>query len=360
MSRILHFYNNTSKSKLFASLTVISITLLSCTSQTPQKDSKNANILGSFESKNVALSELSQAERNALFDAEKRLYDTAKFILEKHYLENWYAKYKEENKLTAEVDARTHYLSKSTAIKDEQVKAFISQNEKNPQMQQIPEKERFGLVKNYLMRVEQEKAEQVILEKAEKEDKIKVLAFEKPIAPVAQFSDLGYKYRPDLKNPKVTLVEFADYQCPYCVKATATINEILKAYDGKIQLIYRDFPLNFHKEAMPAAVAAKCADKQGKYWEMHKELFEVQNKEPLSLQVYSNIAKKINLNDSEFKKCLDDKDGEIKKTILADIKEAETLGINGTPTLYINGHKYEGNFSVESLKKEIDSRLASK
>ncbi|KAB8029931.1 DsbA family protein [Fluviispira multicolorata] len=344
-----------------STFTLVSLALIGCQSQSAKKALSNNDILGSFDSKNLKIAELTPAERNELFNAQKKLYETAQTIIQKHYLDDWFTKYQSQNKFATLEEAKNDFFAKNTKINTEEVKNFIAQNSANPQMQQIPETEREGLVKRYLSQVEQAKAEQSILQKAEDEGKIKVIAIDKPNRPVVKFADIGYKYDSTLKDPKITIVEFADYQCPYCVQASGTIQQVLDTYKGKVQYVFRDFPLTqIHPQAMPAAIVAKCADKQGQYWPMHKLLFSRSPMAPLTADLYTKYAEQLKLNMPEFNSCMADDKKEITKSIMADLDDANLLGINATPSIYINGEKYESNLSFDSLKKEIDTRLASK
>ena len=184
---------------------------------------------------------------------------------------------------------------------------------------------------------------------------------EKPQEIQVTFNNDGYKYDSTLKDPKITIVEFADYQCPYCVQAHETIEKVLSSYKGKVQYIFKDFPLTqIHPEAMPAAIAAKCAANQNKYWEMHKLLFNRAPMDKLSGDMYDKFAKDLKLNLNDFKSCMEDKDKTLSKSIMAQLDEGSSIGVSGTPSLFINGKKYEGNLSVEALKKEIDGKLNAK
>ncbi|BBH53677.1 thioredoxin domain-containing protein [Fluviispira sanaruensis] len=343
-----------------SALTLVSLALVGCQTRTSKNVLNNDDVLGSFDSKKIKISELSAAERNELFNAQKKLYETAEFILQKHYMDEWFANYQKQNKLSSLEEAKDDFYKKNISINDDVVKNFIAQNSANPQMQQIPENEREKLVKRYLTQMEKEKAEQKILQQANEEGKIKVIALERPKEPVVKFSDLGYKYDPSLKNPKITIVEAADYQCPYCVQAHGPIQKILDEYKGKVQFVFRDFPLTqIHPQALPAAIAAKCANEQGKYWEMHKLLFSRAPMAPLAADAYPKFAEELKLNLTAFNTCFADEKKEHAKSIMADLEEMSSLGVNATPSIYINGEKYENNLSFESLKKEIDSRLAS-
>ncbi len=349
------------KYQIVSSLACFSIMLSGCQTQDPKNELSNDNLFGTYNSKSVKFSDLTLGEKSDIINAKKKVYDTAQSILEKYYLESWFTEYQTNNKLSSLEEARKDYFSKNVKVLDENIQNFINQNLANPQMQQIPEKERKGLVKQYLTRLEQDKVEKAILQKAEDEGKINLVGIEKPVDLIINFNDSGYKYDSNLKEPKITIVEFADYQCPYCVQAHGTIEKILSSYKGKVQYIFRDYPLaEIHPQAMPAAIAAKCASNQGKYWEMHKLLFSRSPMASLSIDMYNKFAAQLNLNMNDFKFCQEDKEQVIGKSILADMEEGNNIGVNATPSIFINGQKYEGNLSFEGIKKQIDEKLALK
>lgn len=346
------------KYQIGASVAILTLAFLGCQSQKQKNDTV---VLGTYNSKPIKFSDLSVAEKTEIANAQKKVYETAQAILEKYYLDSWFAEYQSKNKLASLDLAKKDFYLKNANVPDEVVQQFIKENAANPQMQQIPEKERTGLVKQYLTRMEQSKAEQSILQKAQSEGKINVVGVEKPQEIQVTFNNDGYKYDSTLKDPKITIVEFADYQCPYCVQAHETIEKVLSSYKGKVQYIFKDFPLTqIHPEAMPAAIAAKCAANQNKYWEMHKLLFNRAPMDKLSGDMYDKFAKDLKLNLNDFKSCMEDKDKTLSKSIMAQLDEGSSIGVSGTPSLFINGKKYEGNLSVEALKKEIDGKLNAK
>ncbi|APJ04204.1 DsbA family protein [Silvanigrella aquatica] len=346
---------------IMSALASMAIAVSSCQTRNNSQIENNNQTFGMYNGKAVTFAELTQGEKSEIINAQKKVYETAQNILEKYYLDSWFFEYQKKNNLNTLDDAKKDYFSKNVKIDDLEVQSFIKQNANNPQMQQIPEKERVGLVKQYMTRVAQAKEEQSLLQNAEEQGKIKLVGIEKPSEIVVQFKENGYKYDDNLTQPKITIVEFADYQCPYCVQAHSTIEKLLSSYKGKVQYIFKDFPLTeIHPEAMPAAIAAKCAGNQGKYWEMHKLLFSREPSAPLSANLYESFADQLKLNINDFKSCREDKSSTISKSIHADIQEGNDIGINATPSLFINGQKYEGNMSFDGLKKEIDTRLAVK
>ncbi len=157
-------------------------------------------------------------------------------------------------------------------------------------------------------------------------------------------------------NAPVTIVEFSDFQCPFCIQAEKTVDDVLAAYPGKIKLVYRDFPLPMHPLAPKAAEASHCADSQGKYWEMHDKLFA--NQQKLEVSDLKGYARELGLEGAKFDKCLDS--GEKAKVVDAHKKAGEEAGVSGTPAFFINGRPLSGAQPLESFKQIVDQELAKK
>ncbi len=159
-------------------------------------------------------------------------------------------------------------------------------------------------------------------------------------------------------NAKVTLIEYSDFQCPYCSKFKATVDQLLKDYQGKIRLVYRHYPLSFHPQAMPAANAAECASEQGKFFEYHDQLFA--NQEALSDAKYGEIADLLKLNRKQFDNCYSSK--KYQARIDADQAGGNTAGVSGTPATFVLGAKgskqlIEGAQAYANAKAIIDAAL---
>ena len=131
----------------------------------------------------------------------------------------------------------------------------------------------------------------------------------------------------------VTIVEFSDFQCPYCGAAHPELSRLLREFEGQVKLVFKYFPLSGHERAMPAARAAEAAARQGKFWEMHDLLFEHQRQlEDADLERYATT---LGLDIERFKADLNS--SEVQERIDTDRKEGEALNIQGTPTMYVNG-----------------------
>ena len=158
-------------------------------------------------------------------------------------------------------------------------------------------------------------------------------------------------------NAKVTIVEFGDFQCPYCGYFFATTYpQLEKNYKDKIKFVFRDYPLNIHPQALPAALAAQCANDQGKFWDYHDILYNSQ--QDLSSDGLIRYAGLITgMNIKQFTDCFTSQ--KYLKQILDSIKAGEGYQTIGTPTFYINGEFYAGALSYEKLSSTIDKMLAA-
>lgn len=156
-------------------------------------------------------------------------------------------------------------------------------------------------------------------------------------------------------NAPVVLTEFADYECPYCQQVQPTLQALEAEFKGKMAFQYKDFPLPSHPNAQKAAEATRCAQAQGKYWEFHDVLTTTKT---LDVSVLKDVARYLKLDETAFAKCLDN--GEKADVVKATATEAQALGIQGTPTFFINGRYISGALSLEHLRAAILEELGAK
>lgn len=158
------------------------------------------------------------------------------------------------------------------------------------------------------------------------------------------------------ETAQITIIEFSDYECPFCQKWQAEVLPRLREkYGDQVRLVYRDYPLiGLHDNAAPAAEAANCALDQGKYWEYHDMLFS--NQKPLGRTTYERYAQSLGLNMNDFKACLDER--RYQKEVEADYNYASELGVQSTPTFFINGLALVGAQPFEVFEQVIDMELA--
>src|SRR5215470_6088066 len=154
-------------------------------------------------------------------------------------------------------------------------------------------------------------------------------------------------------NAPVKVIEFFDYQCPYCAATIPALDEALRGYRGKVQLVLKNMPLSIHPDSMLAHQAALAAAEQGKFWQMHALLFT--NRSRLKPENLLDYARQLNLDIARFQQRL--QSGYYKAAVEKDIALANSLAIHATPTFLINGQKLVGAQSTERLKQAIDAAL---
>lgn len=160
------------------------------------------------------------------------------------------------------------------------------------------------------------------------------------------------------KNAPVTIVEFSDFQCPFCARFhQQTFPQINEEYvkKGKVRFVYRDYPLPFHQFAQKASEAAECADEQGKFWEYHNKIFE--NQQGLGADNLKKWAVDLRLDTKKFNDCLDS--GKMAAEVQKDLQDGSSYGASGTPAFFINGKLISGAQPYQAFKQAIDAELAS-
>ena len=160
------------------------------------------------------------------------------------------------------------------------------------------------------------------------------------------------------KDAKVIIVEFSDFQCPFCRQTYPTVKQIIKTYGDQILFVYRDFPIHsLHPQAGKAAEAAQCAYEQDSFWEYHDTLFEKQNDWASGgVPRFKKYAEDLGLDTDAFNECLDT--GRYTSEVGIDLKDGMFFGVSGTPTFFINGRKLSGSQPFSAFKTIIDEELA--
>lgn len=155
------------------------------------------------------------------------------------------------------------------------------------------------------------------------------------------------------KNAKVKLVEYSDFQCPFCARLAPTLKQLLADYGDKISVEYRHFPLDFHPMATPAAEASECAAEQKKFWEFHDAVFA--NQQALSPAFFRSTATSLGLNMKKFDVCVSS--GKYSAKVAAQMAEGQAKGVSGTPGTFVNDEFINGAQPYEAFKAAIDAQL---
>lgn len=182
-----------------------------------------------------------------------------------------------------------------------------------------------------------------------------------PSQPVAPVTDQDHILGP--KDAKVTLIEYSDFQCPFCARHEPTIQQAMKDFPKDVRVVYRHYPLSFHQNAQKAAEASECAAKLGgnnAFWAMHAKLF--QNSEALNGAVntdfYINLAKDLKIDGAKLKTCIES--GETASLVAEDMTSGNNSGVEGTPATFVNGRLVSGAVPYETFKASVVAAGAKK
>lgn len=205
-----------------------------------------------------------------------------------------------------------------------------------------------GQIVDFLTRNQKQEKARELFERLRKENNVAIKLTE----PRKQVEASGPARGPE--NAKVTIVEFSDFECPFCSRAHDTVEQVMQQYAGKVRLTFRHYPLPFHPNAQKAAEASLCAHDQGKFWEYHDVLFKNQKAlEPAKLKEH---AKSVGLDETKFSDCLDK--SKYADAVKKDMEAGSEVGVSGTPAFFINGIMISGAQPIEEFKRIIDQELA--
>jgi len=205
--------------------------------------------------------------------------------------------------------------------------------------------------RNALVRERARSAVQHLIERLSREVGVSV-SIQPPEAPVMTIP-VGDDPAWGPSSAPVTIMEFADFECPVCKENAPVLRELRDLYKDRVRFVYRDFPLASHPRARPAAEASRCAHEQGQFWAYHDALFaQAPNLEPSG---YAPLAEQVGLNKAEFVSCL--ASARPKAAVDRNLVVAQGLGLSGTPTFFVNGRYLSGFQSLEALRQQIDREL---
>lgn len=296
----------------------------------------------------ISEEEVMKKARNRMMKVLSQAYEIKRQVIDEMIDENLLSKEATAKNLTTEKLLEQEVMSKVKEPEESELKT-IFELQKN---RQFNGKE-YDQIKDNLKAQLKAQKERIQLETylAELRSKAKIEIFlERPSVTVSVDDD------PAVGNPNapIKLIEFSEFQCPFCKRARPTIEKILSTYKDNIYYVFRDFPLSFHKEAKGAAIAANCAHDQGKYWDFNKKLWDIQSS--LSAEKYQEIAKELKLDLGKFNKCIEGQ--KYVQEIDKDQQEGIDVGVSGTPAYFINGKFLSGAQPFENFQEIIDEELA--
>jgi protein-disulfide isomerase len=299
----------------------------------------------------ITLEELEQAVKPQLAKLEEQRYEILDQRLNQIIGERLLAQEAKRRNVSVEDLLKTEVLAKAPDVPDSEVQAFIDQNK--GRLPKMDDKELRLKVWDHLRSQKVNEQRQTYLQGLRGQSKVTVLLQEPTSVRYEVSGDRGFSRGP--KDAPVTIVEFSDFQCPFCKSANTTVKQVLDKYPGKVRLVFRDYPLaSLHPQAPKAHEAARCAADQSKFWEYHDVLFERSPK--MSVPELKRYAQELKLDATAFDKCLDS--GKHTAEVDKDFQEGAGLGLTGTPSFFINGKQIVGAQPFAAFQKVVDSELA--
>jgi protein-disulfide isomerase len=210
-----------------------------------------------------------------------------------------------------------------------------------------PKEEVAGQIRNYLLQQSRQNSRNYFLKGLR--ERYEVVSYIEPIR-MAVSAGSAPSFGP--ANAPVTIVEFSDFQCPYCQRLAPTIDQVKAKYGDQVRVVFRQFPLPIHDNAQKAAEASLCAAEEGKFWEMHDAMFA--NIRALGVDDLKKTADGLNLADG-FDQCLDS--GKFASQVAEDLREGRAAGVTGTPAMFINGRFVSGAVPFDQIAKLIEDEL---
>jgi protein-disulfide isomerase len=325
---------------------LIAVGLLACASFAAHAAETGANAgttVLEIDGTKITLEDIESKHPSALFQARNALYEAQKKVVDEfvnEYLLERQAK--KENVTVAELLQRHVNNTLAKDPSDESLRVYYEGLDTTESFEAIREKILDALRQRRLA-----KAKTAYLESLRAQAKIATVVS----PPRAEISLKGTPVRGRADAP-VMLVEYADYECPYCQQIQPSLDKLAAEYSGKLSFAYKDVPLPMHPNAQKAAEASHCAGSQGKYWEYHDLLF---TSKQYDLAKLKDHARALKLDGAAFDKCLDS--GQQSDLVKTQLMEAQGLGLPGTPGFFVNGRFLTGSVSYEMLRQVVEEEL---
>jgi len=311
----------------------------------PANEAERARVFATIKGEKITSGDVEASILPLIFDVQEQVYKLRKDELELSINDTLLTQEAAKRKITtnALLDAEV----KPKPVTDQQTQVFYEQNKERVSGDFAQTKD---AIRQYLEQIEVRQAERAFVEKLRATASIQVFL----VAPESPVFSISTNDQPSLGNANapVTIVAFTDYQCPSCAAMHPTLERLVTEYPGKVRLVTRDFPLSQHTEAVKAAEAAEAAREQGKYWEYIHIL--LRNQSALTVDKLKGYATELSLDRTRFDSALDS--GKFSESVQRDVEDGMKLGINGTPTIFINGRRVSAK-TYEDLKATVDAAL---
>lgn len=336
------------------------IVMIACTSDSAKakinmvfKDAPKAGIVAKIGNEEITEDQLIGDAQLELMQLKKQEYDLKMGQLNKLVQEKVLSEEAKKEKLAnSEELINKKILKGDIKISDAEYKKFVK--EKN-----IPESNINDQVKerinSYMKEQKREELVTAYVAKLTKGNPVEVY-FKKPKSNIQV--EVGDSPFTGGENAKVTIVEFSDFQCPFCSRGAKSVDDVKKKYGNKVKIVFKHFPLPMHKDAGPASEAAMCVNEQSKdkFWKFHDLAFANQDK--LDGESLAKHAKAVGADEKKFKECFESH--KYAEAVKKDMAYGEKLGVRSTPTFFVNGQLLSGALPIEAFSEIIDEELSAK
>lgn len=314
------------------------------------KPAPSQEIVASMGGESILEKDLVKGIESDLYEAELKVFEIKYAKLQAMLLEKFMNQDPDKKNLSNDEFLDKH-IAKGVKVTDAEIEKFIKDR-------QIPKDQINPEIKARIVEYLTVESKKVAVDNwiAQKTKKTPVeIYIQKPSLPMFDVNVGDAPFKGD-SDAKVTIVEFSDFQCPFCSKGAQVLTALEKKYGNKVKIVFKNYPLPFHAQARIAAEASLCANEQSvkSFWKMHDAMFTDQSK--LDKDNLIATAKKAGVKEAEFKACLES--GKYKAKVDSDVAEGAALGIKSTPTFFINGKLISGAQPIEVFSDVIDSELA--
>jgi protein-disulfide isomerase len=320
---------------------LLTLTIALVTGTTAAAEQSGA-VVAEVGGQKITLGEFEQKEAGNLLQARYQYYLAERKVLEQLVDDELLKKEASRQNLTVEQLLDREGKSKVKDPTEDQIQVYYEGLNSNEPYETVRQK-----VLDHIREIRQNRALSAYMRGLHERESIHV-TLAPPTAEVA----LGSAPLRGTRAAPVVMIEFADYQCPYCQKVHPELQKLQKEFGDRLVFAFKDFPLPMHSHAEKAAEAARCAGEQGKYWEYHDALFETKK---LDVSDLKQQARTLKLDEKRFDECLDS--SAQGGSVNADLDEAHRLGLTGTPSIFINGHFLSGAVDFNTLKDVIEQQL---
>jgi protein-disulfide isomerase len=313
-------------------------------------DTGKSGAVATVGDRTITRSELDDHVRAKLIELENQRYEALRDGLDEMIADELVKREAKARSVTPEQLEQQEVTAKTPAPTDAEIQKLYEENKAQLGGQTLEQVK--PRIVEYLKDQKAEERKAAFI--AELKQKYKTTIALRP--PVVEVASAGRPEKGGGPKAPITIIEFSDYQCPFCKRAEGVVDQVMKTYGDKVRLVFRDFPLPFHPLARPAAEAANCANAQGKFWDYHAKLFASQP--ALADDNLKQYAKDVGLDSAKFDQCLANKP--FKAAIDKDVEDGTKAGVNGTPAFFVNGRMLSGAQPFEKFKEVIDDELAMK